>query len=440
VVPVRDEITDEDRAYISHATEYAKQERQDIDGGLFDFLRDVLTMRVTGKQESEFLLRFQQFTGPVMAKGVEDTALYCYNRLSSMNEVGGDPGRDGISIAEFHAYCEKMQATHPLTMTTLSTHDTKRSEDVRARIAVLSEMPARFSVAIHRWFRINNGFRTPRVGASAMPDRNTEYLYYQTLIGAWPLSADRAKAYMLKAAREAKQQTSWTANNKDFEDALAKFIASTLQHPPFLRELEQLVDKVKDAGRVNSLAQTLMKYTAPGVPDTYQGTEIWDLSLVDPDNRRPVDYELRRELLNDLQRVNGDNIASQVMARADDGLPKMWVVHQALQLRRERPEWFSAEAAYTPLVVEGAKSEHAIAYLRGDSLAVVVSRLTIKLGGAWRETAVTLPEGRWVNRLTQSEVEGGRVTIKSVLGGFPVALLVRNDDSRKDDGEEQGNA
>lgn len=435
VVPARDEITDEDRAYISHAAEYAKQERQDIDGGLFDFLRDVLTMRVTGKQEGEFLLRFQQFTGPVMAKGVEDTALYCYNRLSAMNEVGGDPGSNGLSVAEFHAYCAKMQATHPLTMTTLSTHDTKRSEDVRARIEVLSEMPARFSAAIHRWTRMNNGFRTPRAGGSAMPDRNTEYLYYQTLIGAWPLSVERAQAYMLKAAREAKQETTWTANNKEFEDALAKFISGTLAHAPFVRELEQFVDKLKDAGRVNSLAQSLMKYTVPGVPDTYQGTEIWDLSLVDPDNRRPVDYALRVALMKDLKKLHGDNIAAQVMARAEEGLPKMWVVHHALRLRRERPEWFGAEAAYTPLPAEGAKSDHVIAYLRGDSLAVVVPRWTVKLGGAWRETSITLPRGRWLNLLTKVEINGGKIAIRNLLNSFPVALLVRRDDSK-----EQSNA
>ncbi|MDW5267760.1 MULTISPECIES: malto-oligosyltrehalose synthase [Acidobacteriaceae] len=431
VVPVRDEITDEDRAYISHAAEYAKQERQDIDGGLFDFLREVLTMKVTGKQESEFLLRFQQFTGPVMAKGVEDTALYCYNRLSAMNEVGGDPGSNGLSVAEFHAYCEKMQATHPLTMTTLSTHDTKRSEDVRARIEVLSEMPSRFSAAIHRWVRMNNGFRTAGAGTNAMPDRNTEYLYYQTLIGAWPLSIERAQAYMLKATREAKQQTAWTANNKEFEDALARFIAGTLSSAPFLRDLEQFVDKVKDAGRVNSLAQTLMKYTAPGVPDTYQGTEIWDLSLVDPDNRRPVDYQQRIALMKDLRKLHGDNIAAQVMARSEEGLPKMWVIHHALQLRRERPEWFGADAAYTPLLVDGPKSEHAIAYLRGDSLAIVVPRLTVKLAGAWREASIMLPKGRWLNLLTKLEIDGGKVAIKNLLNGFPVALLVRKDDSKE---------
>lgn len=430
VVPAREEITDEDRAYISHATECAKQERQDIDGGLFDFLRDVLTMRVTGKQESEFLLRFQQFTGPVMAKGVEDTAFYCYNRLSAMNEVGGDPGSNGLSVADFHVYCEKMQATHPLTMTTLSTHDTKRSEDVRARIEVLSEIPARFSAVIHRWTRMNNLFRTPRAGSSAMPDRNTEFLYYQTLIGAWPISIERAQAYMLKAAREAKQETTWTANNKEFEDALAKFIAGTLEHAPFVRELEQFVDKVKDAGRVNSLAQSLMKYTVPGIPDTYQGTEIWDLSLVDPDNRRPVDYQMRAALIKDLKTLHGDNVATQVMARAEEGLPKMWVVHHALRLRRERPEWFGAEAAYTPLGAEGPKSDHVIAYMRGDSLAVVVPRLTVKLGGSWRETSIVLPRGRWLNVLTNVELDGGKVSIKNLLNSFPVALLVRRDDNK----------
>lgn len=268
-----------------------------------------------------------------------------------------------------------------------------------------------------------------------MPDRNTEYLYYQTLIGAWPISIERAQAYMLKATREAKQETSWTANNKEFEDALAKFISDTLEHAPFVRDLEQFVDKVKDAGRVNSLAQSLLKYTAPGVPDTYQGTEIWDLSLVDPDNRRPVDYQLRIRLMKVLKKLHGDNISAQVMAQSEEGLPKMWVTHHALRLRRERPEWFGAEAAYAPLLAEGPKSDHVIAYMRGKSLAAVVPRLTVKLGGAWRETSIVLPRGRWLNVLTGFELEGGRVAIKSLLNNFPVALLVR-----RDDGKEQSNA
>ncbi len=355
VVPARNEITDEDRMHIAEATECAKARRQDIDGGLFDFLRDVLTMAVTGRQESEFVLRFQQFTSPVMAKGVEDTALYCYNRLSGMNEVGSNPDSNGLSVADFHAYCEKMQGTHPLTMTALTTHDTKRSDDVRARLAVLTEMASRFGAAIHRWSRMNAGFRK-RSASGALPDANTEYLYYQTLIGAWPLTRERAQAYMLKSSREAKLQTSWVANNKEFEDALMEFIAKTLEHPPFLKDLEQFVNRVKDAGWVNSLAQTLIKHTAPGVPDLYQGTEVWDLSLVDPDNRRPVDYERRRQLLAEMRGLAGQDVAARVMQRVEEGMPKMWVIHQALLLRREHPEWFGPEAAYTPLTVEGGKS------------------------------------------------------------------------------------
>ncbi|MCU1223745.1 MAG: malto-oligosyltrehalose synthase [Edaphobacter sp.] len=430
VLPAREEITDEDRAYISQATECAKQKRQDIDGGLFDFLRDVLTMVVTGKQETEFLLRFQQFTGSVMAKGVEDTAFYCYNRLSSMCEVGNDPGRDGLSVEDFHAYNIKMQATHPMTMTTLATHDTKRSDDVRARLAVLSELPGRFSGAAHRWSRMNRVFRKERADGTEMPDRNTEYLYYQTLIGAWPLTVERAQEYMRKAAREAKQQTTWVANNKEFEEALDEFIARTLTSAPFLKELEQFVDRVKYAGWVNSLVQTLMKHTAPGVPDLYQGTELWDLSLVDPDNRRPVNYRLRQELLAELKEISlQENVAVRVMERAEEGLPKMWTIHQALALRRERPEWFGTEAAYTPLAVEGAKSDHVIGYLRGDAVATVVPRLTMKLGGVWRRTTVTLPEGRWRNRMTKAIVDGGKVAVEGLLKDFPVALLVREETS-----------
>ena len=426
VVPEREEITEEDRGYILQAIECSKEHRQDIDGGLFDFLGDVLTMVAKGRKESEFLLRFQQFTGPVMAKGVEDTAFYCYDRLTGMNEVGSDPGRNGLSVAEFHTYCEKMHATHPSTMTTLSTHDTKRSDDVRARLAVLSELPGRFGSVVQRWSRMNNAFRTRRTGAGAMPDRNTEYLYYQTLIGAWPLSIERAQAYMLKAVREAKQQTTWVANNKEFEDALSMFIEYTLNYAPFVKELQQFVGRILDAGRVNSLAQTLLKYTVPGVPDLYQGTELWDLSLVDPDNRRPVDYALRQRLLRELKQMNGEGVAARVLIRAEEGLPKMWTIHKALQLRRERPEWFGAEAEYVPIEVDGAKHDHVIAYLRGDAVATIVPRLVLMLGGAWRDTVVMLPEGRWRNRLTGVNVEGGTISVKSLLKDFPVALLVRD--------------
>jgi (1->4)-alpha-D-glucan 1-alpha-D-glucosylmutase len=425
VVPSRNEITDADRTCIAQAAQCAKRERQDIGGGLFDFLRDVLTMAVTGKKENEFLLLFQQFTGPVMAKGVEDTAFYCFNRLTGLNEVGSDPGRDGITVEEFHGYCEKMQATRPLTMTTLSTHDTKRSDDVRARLAAISELPGRFRSAIHRWSRINSEFRIKSPSGAEFPDHSTEYLYYQTLIGAWPLPVDRAQAYMLKAVREAKQQTSWVANNKEFEDALHNFIEKTLAHPPFIQKLEEFVERVAEAGRVNSLAQTLLKYVAPGVADLYQGGELWDFSLVDPDNRRPVDYGLRRKLLEDLRGLSGSDVGEQIMRRADEGLPKLWTIHQALVLRREHSEWFGAEASYTPLAAEGSKADHVIACIRGESVIAVVPRLNIRLDGSWRRTRLTLPEGRWRNRLTQEEVAAGSIEVEHLLRHFPVALLVR---------------
>lgn len=433
IVPDRDEITAEDRAYIAQAVECAKQKRQDIDGDLFDFINDVLTLAVRGEKESEFVFRFQQFTGPVMAKGVEDTAFYCYNRQTGLNEVGNDPAGNGIGVEEFHAYCLKMQSSHPLTMTTLATHDTKRSDDVRARLAVLSEAATKFGAAIQRWSRTNRVFCTTTGDGTVLPDRNTEYLYYQTLIGAWPLSLERAQAYMLKAVREAKLHTSWTANHLEYEEALRTFIDGTLLHAPFLRELEQFVDRVKTAGRVNSLAQTLIKCTAPGVPDLYQGTEIWDLSLVDPDNRRPVDYALRSRLLRELKAMSGKGIAAQIMARADEGMPKMWTIYQALGLRRERKEWFDANAVYRPIEVEGAKNAHVIAYLRADSVITIVPRLTMMLLGAWRNTAVILPEGKWRNRLTGAIVMGGKVAVREIFSEFPVTLLVRERE-REDNG------
>ncbi|HEU4634762.1 MAG TPA: malto-oligosyltrehalose synthase [Edaphobacter sp.] len=426
VVPGRNEITDEDREHIAAATECAKARRQDIDAGLFDFMRDVLTMEVKGRRESEFVLRFQQFTGPVMAKGVEDTVLYCYNRMVGMNEVGGNPQSNGLSAQEVHAYCEKMQTTHPYTMTSLTTHDTKRSGDVRARLAVLTELAPRFGTAISRWSRMNASFRR-KTASGPMPDPNTEYLYYQTLIGAWPLPVERAQAYMLKACREAKLQTSWVANNQEFEDALREFIAGTLEYQPFLKDLEQFVERVKEPGRINSLAQTLIKCTAPGVPDLYQGTEVWDLSLVDPDNRRPVDYECRRQMLEEIRQLSGSDIGQRVMSRSGEGMPKMWVIYSALQLRKEHPEWFGAGASYTPLPGAGARADHVLGYLRGGVVATVAPRWIVKLGDAWRDTSLLLPEGVWTNRLTGKQMQGGRVALKTLLQDFPVALLVRED-------------
>ncbi|HEV2618963.1 MAG TPA: malto-oligosyltrehalose synthase, partial [Acidobacteriaceae bacterium] len=425
VEPVRGEITEEDRMHIREAIECARLKRQDIDGGLFDFLGAVLASDVKGRLETEFLMRFQQFTPPVMAKGVEDTAFYCYNRLVAMSEVGGDPGSDGLSVDAFHAYNAKMQATHPHTMTTLSTHDTKRSDDVRARLAVLSEIPAEFGEALHRWSRTNNELRAElKLGES--PDRNTEYMLYQTLIGAWPITTERVQEYMLKATREAKQKTTWTANNAEFEDALAKFIAAILGHHEFVVDLAKFVARVQAAGRTNSLAQTLMKHTAPGVPDLYQGSEVWDFSLVDPDNRRPVDYHLRAKMLHEIKRMATDKAASEAMRRAEEGLPKLWTIHQALCLRRERPKSFGSDAAYQPLQFAGKKAAHGVAYLRGGDVATIVPRWTALLNGKWEDASMELPSGMWTNRLTGASVRGGRTPIDELLRDFPVALLVRN--------------
>ncbi|QHN04278.1 malto-oligosyltrehalose synthase [Granulicella sp. WH15] len=416
VVPQREEITDEDRCYITQAIDCAKERRTDIDDGLFDFMHDVLTLQVRGRLESEFVLRFQQFTSPVMAKGVEDTAFYCFNRLTSVCEVGGDPARGGLSVEEFHAFQQKMQETHPRTMTTLSTHDTKRSDDVRARLAVLTEIPAEFGEAVVRWAGRNAGYRSGDV-----LDRNTEYFYYQTLIGAWPLDAERAKAYMMKAMREAKQQTSWVANNKAYEDALNSFIEQTLADEKFCAEVERFVQRILVAGRINSLTQTLLKHTAPGVPDLYQGAELWDLSLVDPDNRRPVDYEERRRVLAELKHLK----PAEVLTRMDEGMPKMFVIHHALWLRRQHPEWFGEGAEYVPVTVTGSKQPHVIAYLRADAVLTVAPRLTTTLAGKWEKTAVSIPKGKWRNRLTEAVFHGGVVPVEDLLKEFPVALLTR---------------
>ncbi|MGA9669430.1 MAG: malto-oligosyltrehalose synthase [Terracidiphilus sp.] len=417
VIPDGDQILSEDRAQIAQAVSQAKWRTNDPDPGILDFIGDVLALRSRGGLQTEFLLRFQQFTSPVMAKGVEDTAFYCFNRMIGLNEVGGAPDRNGLTVAEFHDYCAKMQATHPQTMTALATHDTKRADDVRARLAAITEIPGRWRAAVNRWCRANTPFR-----AGNFPDRNTEYFLYQTMVGAWPISKDRLIAYTEKAMREAKQQTSWTQPNKEFEEALRTFIERILESPGFISELERFVGRVLEAGRINSMAQTLLKCTAPGVPDTYQGSELWDLSLVDPDNRRLVDYDLRRRMLSELQ---GGMDVDEIMKRMDSGTPKLYVVYKTLHLRREHPEWFGAEAAYTPIAVAGSKSDHLIAFLRSDSVAVMTPRWPLRLGGNWATTSLELSPGKWKNIFTSEIVMGGRLRVQSLLRRFPVALLTR---------------
>jgi (1->4)-alpha-D-glucan 1-alpha-D-glucosylmutase len=418
VVAERDRIVDEDRICIAMAVTQAKEQRPDLDSGLFDFIADVLSLRVRGENENEFLVRFQQFTAPVMAKGVEDTAFYCFNRMIGLNEVGGDPGSNGVTLAEFHAYCEKIQSARPLTMSTLSTHDTKRADDVRARLATLTEIPDRWKAFLKRWSSRNRPFRTGQ-----FPDPNTEYFLYQTMIGAWPISKDRLMAYMEKATREAKQKTSWTQQNTAFEDALRSYIERIMESQEFVEALEDFVKSVLHAGRVNSLAQTLIKLTAPGIPDTYQGSELWDHSLVDPDNRRTVGYELRRQMLSDVQ---AGMAIEEILSRTESGMPKLWVVQSALNLRRKHPEWFGKDASYRPLMAEGSKSEHLIGFLRGYSVAVCVPRWPLKLHGNWAGTTLNLPSGPWKNLLAGTTVSGGRIRAAELFDLFPVALLIRD--------------
>ncbi len=408
-------VDDRDIKYVEEAIDTARANRPEIDPELLDFLRDLLLLKVTGDVESRFVMRFQQNTGPVMAKGLEDTVFYNYNRMITLNEVGGDPGRFGVSVGKYHEECQETQRSWSISMTTTTTHDTKRSEDVRARLSLLSEIPENWSRAVERWSEHNRRHRT-----KDLPDRNAEYLLYQILVGAWPIDVDRATSYMLKATREAKAHTSWTDPDEAYEGALKAFVARILEDREFLADLTGFVGPLIAPGRINSLSQALLKFTSPGVPDVYQGNELWDMSLVDPDNRRPVDYRVRRILLTELAEGMSPE---QIMKRSDEGLPKLWVTRQALHLRRNRPGLFGPEGSYSPIETRGRKADHVVAYSRGGGCVVVAPRLPIKLGGDWLDTTVRIPEGRWSNLLTGEEVPTGEASVGKLLASFPVALL-----------------
>ncbi len=408
------EITERDQGYIHEAIEAAKRHRPEIDVELLDFLRDILLLKIRGPLESEVVMRFQQQTGPVMAKGVEDTVFYNYNRLTALNEVGGDPSRFGRSVEHFHAECKEAQRVWPTSMLATTTHDTKRSEDVRARISLLSEIPEAWGEAVERWAAINE-----RHNPKKRVDPNTEYLLYQTLVGSWPIDLERISAYMLKAVREAKTWTSWNEPDAEYEQALKDFVTAIMSDSEFLHSLEHFISPLIEPGRVNSLAQTLIKLTAPGVPDIYQGNELWDLSLVDPDNRRPVDFPQRRRLLAELKSATTE----QIMARMDEGLPKLWVTHQALWFRRKHAELYGPEGSYVPLSTSGAKRDHVVAFLRGGAAATIAPRLPLGISGRWDDTVVTLPDRQWINVLTDEELRGGDVPIGTLFQRFPVALL-----------------
>ena len=398
-----------DARRIEDAVSAAHGRRPDLDPDLFVFLTDLLLLRYEGFLESDFVMRFQQTTGPVTAKAVEDTCFYNYNRFIALNEVGGSPGVWGTSVADFHAAMQRAAASRPRSMLATSTHDTKRSEDVRARLALLSEIPDRWGEAVRRWSSINERHRV-----QAGPDRNAEYLLYQTVVGAHPLDVERAVVFMQKASKEAKRYTSWTAPDEDYDAVLESFVRAALGDDAFTSDLARFVEPLVDPGRVNSLTQTLLKLTCPGVPDVYQGCELWDLSLVDPDNRRPVDYPARRALLDACVS------AETAMERWDEGGPKQFLIRRALAARRDAPRAFGG--IHEPLALEGDSADHAVALAR-DGIVAVAPRLPLTRPRGWEETHVILPQGGWSDVLTGEQVPE-RPRLGPLWARFPVALLI----------------
>jgi (1->4)-alpha-D-glucan 1-alpha-D-glucosylmutase len=422
-------VSGADRAHVAEAVATARQRRPDLDAELIGFIGELLTggHPATGHQPTAgqpggaaaaFAVRFAQVSAPVMAKGVEDTAFYRYQPLICLNEVGGDPGRFGSAVADFHDAMREAARSWPEAMLTLSTHDTKRSGDVRARIALLSELPGAWERALDRWAASNKDSKL-----EGWTDRNAEYLLYQTLVGAWPIDAGRAGAFMQKAAKEAKVHTSWTDPDAGYDAALTGFVSAVLADREFVADLEAFLagHRLVELGHVTALAQTALLLTCPGVPDLYQGTEVWDLSLVDPDNRRAVDYDRRRALLASLA-GSGPEAA---LRRDGEGGPKLWLIHRVLGHRRRQPGAYGPGSGYEPLEVSGASSERAVAFARTGGLAVVVPRLVAGLGGDWAGTTVQLPRGAWTDVLTGEHTGGGRVAVATLLRRFPVAVLGR---------------
>lgn len=409
-------ISDEDRRMINKVIEHSKMDTPDVHPDLFDFIGDILLLKVVGVSESEFVMRLQQLTPPVMAKGAEDTAFYCYNRFIALNEVGGDPGLFGIDPETLHSRMKERLEQYPLSMLSTSTHDTKRSEDVRARLVLLSEIPHTWREAVLRWSSLAKPYHK-----DDLPEKNIEYFLYQTLVGTWPINSDRLLAYMEKVSREAKTHTSWLEPNISYDEILRDFIQELMNDQGFIADLVSFVEPLIEPGRINSLSQTLIKLTAPGIPDIYQGCDLWDLSLVDPDNRRPVDFTTRNMMLSRLDSMGPD----QIMQESESGLPKLWVIRNSLKLRREIPEFFGEKGTYEPIPIRGLKSEYAFGFTRGAMVAAVVPRFVLGRGDGWEDTAIHLVEGRWNNVLSGQLFTGSQIPLQELLSVFPVALLVK---------------
>ena len=470
-VSPRGEVDDRDRRYVEETIARARRRSPVVDPSIYDFLRDVILQRYpeglsdeNRREWLEFALKLQQVTGPVTAKAVEDTAFYAYVRLVSLNEVGGEPRRFGASPEELHALLAERQARYPGSLSATSTHDTKRSEDVRVRIDALSELPSAARAWVGRASRLNRAHVTRTEGIVA-PDRRDEWLVYQTLLGTWPdggiepgapeLEAyrDRIQGYVEKALREAKVHTSWTSPSAEYEQGVHRFVERILASPPFLAELAPLAARLARAGRLSSLAQVAVKCAAPGVPDVYQGTELWDLSLVDPDNRRPIDFALRERYLAELEPLldPAQDASETALALAGlleawhDARVKMYVTVAALRLRKRAAAVFR-EGDYLPLAVKGAGAEHVVAAARrhGTGLVVaIVPRLVARMTSderpwpigeaCWGETVVELPPeavDRDLVSVFSHERSRARdrdgspcLAVAEALGVFPVAML-----------------
>ena len=387
-------LADEDQRLLSSALELAKERYPAMSEPTYEYLRSIFSDRIPDElrlRQRIFLCRLQQLTAPVMAKGFEDTALYRYTPLSSLNEVGGDPTSLGTQLSEFHRSNEERFKLWPYTLSATSTHDTKRSEDVRTRLDALSEMPDTWLGALARWRKMNEGLKRI-VDGELTPDGHVEYLLYQTLLGAWPLITnagiwsqfvDRVKQYMVKALREAKIHSNWLTPNEKYEQATTEFIDAMLKSPDsvFMKDIKEFQRVISWAGMLNSLSQTLLKIASPGVPDFYQGTEIWDFSLVDPDNRRPVDYSLRMKLLASFRSEHPLRLIHEMIATPEDGRLKLFLTARSLSCRLKHPDIFW-EGAYLPLKVLGPRSERVCAFARKSArclILVVAGRFFTKL-------------------------------------------------------------
>jgi (1->4)-alpha-D-glucan 1-alpha-D-glucosylmutase len=454
----------EDERDLDWAVGIAHKARAVSHSYLFDVLEALLKGRLSrgssGRPAAECLRlarKFQQFTGPVMAKGIEDTTFYRIVPLASMNEVGGGPGRKIGEAADFHQRMARRKASHPLAMVTTATHDTKRSEDVRARISVLSELPEQWAEHVDRWQVLNRRARLD-VKGSACPSSRDEYLFYQTLLGVWPhFKAEidewpagaltemrqRVEAYMVKASREAKIHTSWLNPDEDYEAGLRNFVSRVIEGQaatPFLRDFDSFARKIEIPGAWNALSQLVLRLTVPGVPDTYQGTEFWDDSLVDPDNRRDVDYDRRTKGIETLKfsvdRDGEERLVRGLCKNWWDGRIKQYILWRLLHLRGKNPDLF-LEGDYRPLEPAGEMEDHVLGFIRGygeKSLIVAVTRLTCTLGpgfppapSTWQNTVISagndIPQ-TWKDVLTGRIFSGSTFTCKDLFSLLPVAVLI----------------